>query len=62
MAIWRRDRLLTAGFPPGLASDIARDRGVDLRVDLQAMLELIKRGCPPRLAARILAPLQPMTD
>jgi hypothetical protein len=30
---------------------------VDGDVDLHDMLNLIDRGCPPRLAARILAPL-----
>jgi hypothetical protein len=61
-AKWRRDRLLAAGFSPSLAADVARDREVDLRVDLEAMLELIERGCTPRLAAQILAPLDPPTD
>lgn len=57
IAKWRRDRLLAAGFPPGLANDLARDVEVDLQVDLHALLELIDSGCPPDLAARILAPL-----
>lgn len=26
-------------------------------MDLHAMIELLERGCPPDLAARILAPL-----
>jgi hypothetical protein len=26
-------------------------------VDIHALLELVDRGCPPHLAARILAPL-----
>jgi hypothetical protein len=26
-------------------------------IDLHALLELVDRGCPPALAARILAPL-----
>jgi hypothetical protein len=30
---------------------------VDNRYDLHALLELVDRGCPPALAARILAPL-----
>jgi hypothetical protein len=29
----------------------------DDRIDLHALLELIDRGCPPELAARIMAPL-----
>jgi hypothetical protein len=27
-------------------------------VDLHALIELVERGCPPVLAARILAPLE----
>lgn len=49
---WRRCRLLEAGFPAPLAGRIAA-----ARVDVHALLELVDRGCPPRLAARILAPL-----
>jgi hypothetical protein len=26
-------------------------------MDLHALIELVERGCPPELAARILAPL-----
>jgi hypothetical protein len=29
----------------------------DARCDVHAVLELLDRGCPPELAARILAPL-----
>jgi hypothetical protein len=29
----------------------------DCDLDLHALIELIERGCPPGLAARILAPL-----
>jgi hypothetical protein len=50
---WRRCRLLEAGFPEELATRLA---GM-ARVDLHAMLQLVDRGCPPHLAARILAPL-----
>jgi len=50
---WRRDRLVDAGFPRGLALRLARDT----RYDLHALIELVERGCPPSLAARILAPL-----
>jgi hypothetical protein len=52
---WRRRRLLAAGFAHGLAADLARGHDVDLH----ALLDLIDRGCPPPLAARILAPLDP---
>ena len=50
---WRRDRLVAAGFPPELAATLAGD----CAIDLHAVLELTDRGCPPELAARILAPL-----
>jgi hypothetical protein len=50
---WRRRRLLAAGFTPGPAADLARSHDIDLHV----LLDLIDRGCPPTLAARILAPL-----
>jgi hypothetical protein len=49
---WRRGRLLDAGFDPGLADALAEE----FRVDLHALLQLVERGCPPQLAARILAP------
>jgi hypothetical protein len=50
---WRR-RLENAGFEPSLAQTLAADR----RFDLHTVLELLDRGCPPELAARILAPLE----
>jgi hypothetical protein len=50
---WRRCRLLEAGFPAELAQALA----VDTAVDLHRLLELVDRGCPPALAARILSPL-----
>jgi hypothetical protein len=49
---WRRRRLLDAGFDDDLADELASDR----RMDLHALLQLVERGCPPALAARILAP------
>jgi hypothetical protein len=50
---WRARRLTNAGFPVHLAQRLARTE----RVDLHKLLELVDRGCPPELAARILAPL-----
>jgi hypothetical protein len=50
---WRRRRLRAAGFATDLASSVARD----CAMDLHALLGLVDRGCPPDLAARILAPL-----
>ena len=49
---WRRRQLLGAGFPAELGGPLAGDP----RWDLHALLELVERGCPPELAARILAP------
>jgi hypothetical protein len=50
---WRRDQLSAAGFPEALAAAAAADQ----RLDLHAMIELVERGCEPRLAVRILAPI-----
>ena len=51
---WRREQLVSAGFPLPLASRIASDS----RLDLHRLIELVERGCPPELAVRILAPLE----
>ena len=53
VARWRRGQLADAGFSAGLAAEIAGDP----HFDLHALIELVERGCPPVLAARILAPL-----
>ena len=45
---------MRAGFHAELAALVAADRAMDL----DALIELVDRGCPPRLAARILAPLE----
>ena len=50
---WRRRCLISAGFPTSVARELAADE----RVDIHALLELADRGCPPRLAVRILAPI-----
>ena len=50
---WRQLQLLRAGFDADLAASIASQRAIDLH----ALIELVERGCAPRLAARILAPL-----
>ena len=52
-ALWRQRTLTAAGFHTALAARIA----VDPRFDLHAVLQLVDAGCPPHLAARILAPL-----
>lgn len=49
---WRLCWLLDVGFDSRLAERLAASA-----VDLHALLELVDRGCPPALAARILAPL-----
>lgn len=51
---WRQRQLLGAGFPLDLVGAL----GQDPRLDLHALLELVERGCPPELAARILAPTE----
>jgi hypothetical protein len=50
---WRRRILVGAGFDFQIAHRLAEDS----RVDLHDVLNLVDRGCPPELAARILAPL-----
>jgi len=51
---WRRDQLVLAGYPLPLAARLAHDAGFDLH----ELITLVERGCPPELAARILAPLE----
>lgn len=51
---WRRRQLVAAGFPADLAGALAEESGFDLH----ALLQLVERGCPPALAARILAPAE----
>jgi hypothetical protein len=46
---WRLSVLLDAGYPPELAELLA-----DSKVDLHLAAELLERGCPAPLAARIL--------
>lgn len=47
---WRTDELLRVGYDFETATVLA----AELAVDLHAALDLIERGCPPDLAARIL--------
>jgi hypothetical protein len=51
---WRSQQLSAAGFDGPTAETLARNPDVDLH----ALLDLVDRGCPPGLAARILAPLE----
>lgn len=50
---WRREQLVDSRFPLPLAARLAKDA----RYDLHVLIELVERGCPPHLAARIVAPL-----
>ena len=51
---WRSMRLREAGFSHELAEALAQDKAYDIH----AILTLLDRGCPPELAARILAPIE----
>jgi hypothetical protein len=53
VAAWREARLHLAGFDQETASHLAGEEAIDFH----ALLDLIDHGCPPHLAARILAPL-----
>lgn len=44
---------MAAGFDAPLAASLTQHEGVDLH----ELLVLLDRGCPPELAARIVAPL-----
>lgn len=47
---WRACELLKAGYEPTIAVELAEHP----EIDLHGALELVERGCPPDLAARIL--------
>ena len=47
---WRRDQLRRAGCRRFEAEVLARET----KVDLHAAVELLERGCPPKLALEIL--------
>ena len=47
---WRAQELERAGFPEDMANELA----MRADVDLHAAIDLIRRGCAPELAARIL--------
>jgi hypothetical protein len=50
---WRFHQLLTSELDMVQALELAEDQGVDVH----ELVELVGRGCPPELAARIVAPL-----
>jgi len=47
---WRRAELRRAGY----AEEQARDLAVRTDIDLHRAVDLVRRGCPPELAYRIL--------
>jgi hypothetical protein len=47
---WRTEELIRVGFDP----DVAVVMAIEPSIDLHAAVDLIDRGCPPDLAARIL--------
>ncbi len=47
---WRLQQLLAAGYPPDEALALA----ASAEVDLHLASDLIRRGCPPETALRIL--------
>jgi len=55
---WRSEQLVETGFSLPLAARIASDPSYDLH----ALIELVERGCPPKLAAQIMAPLEREPD
>jgi hypothetical protein len=48
---WRTSELLRVGFP----GDDAVALAARMDVDLHDAIELVRRGCPPELAIRILS-------
>jgi hypothetical protein len=50
---WRRQQLVSAGFPLPAAVLVAKDA----RYDVHALIELAEQGCSPAFVVRILAPL-----
>jgi hypothetical protein len=50
IVMWRLDQLRRAGFELADARVVATQRDIDLH----AALDLVRRGCPPAIALRIL--------
>ena len=48
---WRRAELMRAGYDEKAARELARRSDVDLH----RAIDLVRAGCPPKLAYRILA-------
>ena len=47
---WRREELERAGYSPNVARRLARNMAVDLHL----ATDLLRQGCRPEIAARIL--------
>jgi hypothetical protein len=47
---WREEELLRAGYPPVVARRLARRHDIDLH----KAVDLVRAGCDPTVAARIL--------
>jgi hypothetical protein len=47
---WRQEALERAGYGVNLAAELARSP----HVDVHQAVELLRRGCPPELALKIL--------
>jgi len=47
---WRLEELVRAGYDPADALVLSAREGIDLHV----AIDLVRRGCPPRTAVRIL--------
>lgn len=50
IARWRLEQLRAAGYDPAAALKIAGQRDIDLHL----AVDLLRRGCPPETALRIL--------
>ena len=47
---WRAEELERAGYAPAVAAELA----ASVHVDLHEAVDLVRRGCAPDLAAKIL--------
>jgi hypothetical protein len=48
---WRRNALCGAGYTEEQANQLARDH----QIDLHDAVDLVRRGCPPGVAVKILS-------
>jgi hypothetical protein len=47
---WRLERLIDAGYNPATAASLAER----VEIDLHLAVRLVRNGCPPAIAVRIL--------